>query len=180
MTLFDNDIVYLSSAVVCAAIGAMTDVRSRRIPNLLTGPALLVGFGLHAALGGWRGLEHSFFAALVAGGIFLVLFITGGMGGGDVKLIAAVGALVGLTHVAYVLIFTGLAGGVMALALVARRRRFRQTFSNVGALVVHHRLHGLEPHPDINVSNETALRLPYALAIAAGVLITVSLVVLQR
>ena len=180
MTLFDKDLVYLSSAVLCAGIAAVTDVQSRRIPNLLTGPALLIGFGLHAALGGWRGLEHSFVAALIAGGIFFVLFLTGGMGGGDVKLIAAVGALAGLTHVAYALIFTGLAGGVMALALVARRRRFRQTFSNVESLVIHHRLHGLEPHPQINVGNEAALRLPYALAIAAGAAITLSLAVLQR
>lgn len=161
-------------------MGAVTDVKSRRVPNLLTGPAILAGLALHSALDGWRGLEHSFLGALICGGIFFVLFLTGGMGGGDVKLIAAVGALAGLSHIVYVLIFTGLAGGVMALALVARRRRFRETLTNVGALVTHHRIHGLEPHPEINVTNAAALRLPYALAIAAGTAITLCLAATQR
>ena len=180
MTDFDRSLVYLSSAVACALVGAVTDVKSRRVPNLLTAPAIVAGLALHSALDGWRGLEYSLFAGLICGGIFFVLFLTGGMGGGDVKLIAAVGCLAGIAHIQFILIFTGLAGGVMALVLIAKRRRFRETFTNVGSLVIHHRIHGLEPHPQINVMNDSALRLPYALAIAAGTAITLCLVIVQR
>lgn len=180
MSELEKSLVYLSCAVACSLVGAVTDVRSRRVPNLLTGPSLLAGLGLHAALGGWHGVLQSFLGALICGGLFLILFLTGGMGGGDVKLIAAVGALAGLSHIFLILVLTGLSGGVMALVLVARKRRFRATFSNVGTLMVHHREHGLEPHPDLNVLNESALRLPYALAIASGTVLTLCLATFQR
>ena len=54
MTSFHPDFVYAAVAVLCALVGAAYDVRSRRVPNFLTGPAFLFGLALHASLGGWR------------------------------------------------------------------------------------------------------------------------------
>jgi prepilin peptidase CpaA len=167
-----KEIVYPAAAALVAFAGAVTDLRSRRIPNLLTGPAILFGLMLHLALDGWHGLLYSLLAGLICGGIFVVFFLAGGMGAGDVKLITAIGCLAGLTNSPSVLVFTAIAGGVMGVAFALSRGQLKQTLFNVAALANHHRDAGLTPHPDLNVTNTSTLRLPYGLAIAAGCAVT--------
>jgi prepilin peptidase CpaA len=84
----------------------------------------------------------------------------------------AVGCIAGLSHVAYLLVLTALSGGVMAVVVALARGRLQQTIMNVGELAAHHSQAGLQPHPDLNLSNAQTLRLPYALAIAGGSLLT--------
>lgn len=172
MTHIQSDLTYPATAVACALVGSVFDVKSRRIPNFITFPAMLAGLSLHLALGGWRQLLSSLAAGLICGVIFLVFYIAGGMGAGDVKLITAVGCIAGLPHVAYLLVLTALCGGAMALVLALARGRLQQTIFNVGAIASHHSQEGLQPHPDLNLSNLDTLRLPYALAIAGGSLLT--------
>jgi prepilin peptidase CpaA len=111
-------------------------------------------------------------AGVICGLVFLVFYVAGGMGAGDVKLIMAVGCIAGLSHVAYLLVLTALSGGVMALVLALACGRLQQTIMNVGELATHHSHEGLQPHPDLNLGNAATLRLPYALAIAGGSLLT--------
>ena len=92
------------------------------------------------------------------------------MGAGDVKLIVAAGCLVGLSHSAYLLILTSLAGGVMGIGLALMRGQLKSTLFNVTTLATHHKHQGLTPHPDLNVRNAATLRLPYGLAIASRLL----------
>lgn len=162
------EIVYAACCLLCALIGAVYDVISRRIPNAFTLPAILFGLLLHYSLGGWRQLGSAAAGGLLCGLIFLLLHLAGGMGGGDVKLIAAAGSSAGLSLVGPLLIWTSLAGGVMAIGVALYHRRLKQTLLNVRALVVHHGRVGLAPHAEFNLDNAQALRLPYALAIAAG------------
>jgi prepilin peptidase CpaA len=105
---------------------------------------------------------------LIAGGVFAVFYLAGGMGAGDVKLITAVGCFAGLSAVAGILVGTALMGGVFAIALALYRHRLKDTFANMGKLMAHHGAAGLRPHPDLNIGNPGTLRLPYGLAIAAG------------
>jgi prepilin peptidase CpaA len=72
------------------------DVAIRRIPNAFTLPAIVFGLLLHFSLGGWRQLGTAAASGLVCGLIFLLFHLAGGMGGGDVKLITAVGCNAGL------------------------------------------------------------------------------------
>ena len=167
-------------SVGVALIGAVTDVRSRLIPNRLTGPASVAGLLLHLACGGWSECGWSMLALLVCGGVFLVFHLAGGMGAGDVKLIAAEGCLLGITNVGSLLVYTALCGGILGLFAAASRGKLRETLANVLVLTSHHAQHGLSPHPDLNVGNDTKLRLPYALAIAAGVFLTVVLSAISR
>jgi prepilin peptidase CpaA len=134
---------------------------------------------LHASFGGWRDLGSAALATLISGFVFMIFYLAGGMGAGDVKLIAAVACIAGLPRVGPLLILTALTGGVMAITLVIARQRFKQTVSNVGELAMHHRTMGLEPHPELNVSNTNTLRLPYAVAIAAGSALTLCLLVVK-
>jgi prepilin peptidase CpaA len=156
------------------------DVISRRIPNAFTLPAILFGLLLHYSLGGWRQLGSAAAGGLVCGLIFLLFHLAGGMGGGDVKLIAAAGCSAGLSLIGPLLILTSLAGGVMAIGLALYHRRLKQTLLNVRALVVHHGRAGLAPHADFNLDNAQALRLPYALAIAAGSGLSLCRLMVQR
>ncbi|MHB1699041.1 MAG: A24 family peptidase [Acidobacteriaceae bacterium] len=167
--------IYLAAALICAATASVHDLRSRRIPNLLTGPAILFGLLLHLILGGPAQMGLSALAGVVAGGIFFLFFMAGGMGAGDVKLMAAVGCLAGTEYIQDILIATVILGACMGLGLAVYRGRFRQTFMNVMTLVQHHSAAGLAEHPDINVRNASTLRLPYALPIALGCLLTLFL-----
>jgi prepilin peptidase CpaA len=89
--------VHLLYAMVLIAslVAAVTDVRRGLIPNWLTLPLLLVAPLLHALRAGWAGVVLSVLGLLICGSIPLLFHRLGAMGGGDVKLFAALGALVG-------------------------------------------------------------------------------------
>jgi prepilin peptidase CpaA len=173
-------VIYAACGLLCALAGAVYDVVSRRIPNGLTLPAMLFGLVVHASLGGWRGLGSAVAGGLLCGLIFLLFYIAGGMGGGDVKLVTAMGCHVGLSLTGTLLIATSLAGGLMAILGALEQRKLKQTVRNVGALAAHHATAGLSPHPDLHLGNQQSLRLPYAVAIAAGSAATLVRVVMQR
>src|SRR5438046_2379916 len=106
-----NQVVVL----VLAGLACVTDLRTRRIPNLLTfgGAALAVPYWL--AVSGPAGLITSVGGWLTGCALFFPLFALGGMGAGDVKLAACLGAWIGPTSSLYIALYSALAGGVMAL-----------------------------------------------------------------
>jgi prepilin peptidase CpaA len=173
MNAIPQQMMFGGGALLCAGIGSIHDLRERRIPNLLTGPAILAGLTLHTIYGGWSGLGDSALAGLIAGAVFLVFFLAGGMGAGDVKLMAVVGCFAGLSSVFTLVLSTAIAGAVLALAVAIRNGRLRETLHNTGLLLAHHGREGLKSHPDLNLSSPRAVRLPFALPIAAGCLFTV-------
>jgi prepilin peptidase CpaA len=175
-----TECVFAASSLLCAGIGAVYDVRSRRIPNFITLPAIVSGLLLHAVCGGWWQLVTAAAGGLICGVVFFAFYLAGGMGAGDVKLITAAGCIAGLPLIGHLLILTALAGGVMAIGLALYRRQLVETCRNMHALVVHHQIMGLTPHPQFNIGNDRALRLPYALAIATGSGLSLCLVVMQR
>jgi prepilin peptidase CpaA len=177
--VFEVDATCVGLSLVCAGVGAFCDIRTRRIPNWLTGPSILAGLILHRVLGGWYSMAMAALAGVLAGGVFLVFYLAGGMGAGDVKLMTAVGCLAGLGFVAEILIATALMGGVFAVILALSRHRLKETLSNIGVLVVHHGTSGLRPHSELNVTNAEKLRLPYGIAIAAGTGISFCTVLLR-
>lgn len=114
------------SLALLAALGAVlaaasiTDARSYRIPNVLTYPAMLAFLAFHGVMGSLAGLWFSLAGLLVGGACLLPLFLTGHMGAGDVKLLAVVGAALGVTPLLTVLLAASLAGGVQALWVTYR------------------------------------------------------------
>ncbi len=173
MNAFQQQTIFVAGALLCAAVSAVPDVRRRRIPNIVTAPAIFAGLALHAALGGWSGLGNSALAGLIAGVIFLAFWLAGGLGAGDVKLMVAVGCFSGLSPLPLLLISILLAGAVFALAVSVVHGRLRVTLRNVVELLLHHRRAGLKPHPDLNLKNAQTLRLPFALPAAAGCLFAI-------
>ncbi len=158
----------LDGAVLAALLGACFDVTSARIPNRLTYPAILMALLVRLGFLGWHGLVEGLLGVILCGGAFFLLFMIHAMGGGDVKLMAAVGAWVGYRNAGLALIVCALAGGLIALGYVVVLKRYRTTFSNIGALIRFHARSGLRVHPALNLSNAKAVRIPYGVAIAAG------------
>jgi prepilin peptidase CpaA len=172
MNISHIELTSMAGALLCAGIASIHDLRDRKIPNLLSGPAIVAGMTFHAVSGGWGGLEDSALAGMIAGVLSLLFWIAGGMGAGDVKLMAAIGCLTGLEPLGTVLISTAIVGGMFAITLSVYHGRLRETVHNVVVLMAHHRSRGLEPHPDLNVKSSDSLSMPFALPIAAGCLVT--------
>jgi len=103
MAIFQPELTYPATATACAVVGAVWDVKTRRIPNFLTLPAFVLGLLLHLVIGGWKQMLYALFAGFVCGVIFLIFYIAGGMGAGDVKLMTAVGCIAGGAHGVYFL-----------------------------------------------------------------------------
>jgi prepilin peptidase CpaA len=157
---------------VVLAVATFTDLRSRRIPNWLVIPFLIVGIGVSVWLHGWPGIAHSLAGFGLGALIFGVFFVMGGMGMGDVKLCAAIGAWVGPSQLMIALVITGLVGGVMAVGWAAFRGFLGQMFEGSGDLILGLKERGLRPHADLVLSNPKARKMPYAPAIAIGTLMS--------
>jgi len=100
----------------------VTDLRSRTIPNWLSAAALLAGLSARTYLYGWSGATDSLLGVVIGFAVFLVFYLLGGMGGGDVKLMAAFGAILGREQILTAAVWTALMGGLMALAYLAFKK----------------------------------------------------------
>ena len=112
-------IVVAAAAITAAAI----DLRTRRVPNVLTASIALVGLGIAAAGLGRVGLWLSCAGCLVGLGVMLPGYLIGAMGGGDVKLLAAVGTLLGPGATLRAFVASAIAGGLIAVVVAWRRGR---------------------------------------------------------
>jgi len=174
------DRYFLIFATAVAMVGAIFDARSRRIPNQFTLAALAAGLVIRGAFEGLMGLESAIWGALLPSGILFLFFLAGGMGGGDVKLMAAVGAWVGIKYVTPVLLGAGLAGGILAIAYMVADGTVTRTIRNTVILVRHHLTLGLQPHSQIHVQNSSTTRVPFGIAIAMGTLFCAGSALLRR
>jgi prepilin peptidase CpaA len=158
----------LVTAIVAVGMGAaaVIDLRTRRIPNILTATLAAVGLGLAAAGFGHVGLGASLLGCLLGLAFMMPGHIFGATGAGDVKLLAAAGALLGPTDTIYAFLYTAIAGGVLAVAVAVARRRFTHTLASASALAS-----GSEQARIEIDSPSSDNRFAYAPAIAIGVVL---------
>jgi prepilin peptidase CpaA len=156
--------------VACVAVGF--DVRTRRIPNLLTFGAAAVALLFALTTGGPAAATTAALAWFLGAALFFPFFALGGMGAGDVKLLAALAAWLGPADTVYLAIFASIAGGAVAVVLSVGRGYMRQAFSNIWLMLMHWRLVGFRPVPGLTLRDTKAPRLAYAIPIAIGALCT--------
>jgi prepilin peptidase CpaA len=158
--------------VIVALAATVTDLRSRRIPNLLVLPFLLLGVAVSAVMNGRTGLVHSALGIVMAVVVMGAFYALGGMGLGDVKLCAAIGAWIGPAQLYVALVATGLAGGAMALCWALAGGFLSETLRSTAGLIFGLGRNGLRPHESLVLSNPKTRKMPYAPAIAIGTIIS--------
>ena len=154
------------------AVAAIYDVRWRRIPNWLVLSGPLAGFTLNPLLYGWAGLKLSLLGFGLAMLVYFPLYVVHGMGAGDVKLMAAVGAIAGPAAWFNILLLTALLGAAIAFVLLLLRGRLRSTLWNVG-YILSELMRFRAPYlrrEELDVNHPTAVTLPHGATIALGCL----------
>jgi prepilin peptidase CpaA len=155
----------LGLAVALAVIAGYTDWRSRRIPNWLTIPALVIGIAANTAAGGWSGLKTSLLGAALGLLLLLPFVLLRSLGAGDWKLAGALGAIVGPAVLANLLMLSVFVAGIMALGLVIYKRRVMETLRNIGRMLAAMFTFHM-PSAEVSLDNPQALKVPYGVALA--------------
>jgi prepilin peptidase CpaA len=132
--------------VIVGLAAVLEDLTRRRISNWTSGGALIAGLIVHFAQKGWPGVLHSLFGAAIGFGVFLIFYLLGGMGGGDIKLMAGFGALLGDSQIVPAALWAAMTGGLMAVVYLAVRAVARRA----------------------GTAGKAAESIPYAPAITAG------------
>ncbi|MBN2373065.1 prepilin peptidase [bacterium] len=167
-----TEIIPIVFLMVVLFIAVITDLRRHRIPNLLTLTAAAAGICYHTVVNGWDGFLFSVGGMLLGAALLIVFYILSGMGAGDVKLMGAVGSLLGPKGVFAAFIFTAIAGGIYAIALMIFSGMLSDAAKRYWMMLKTYILTGM-----INYINPDKGRkkpvLCYGVAIAAGTMISV-------
>ena len=153
-----------------ALIAGITDWRSRRIPNWLTVPALVIGVAVNAWLRGWAGARDSLFGAGLGLLLLLPFVLLRSLGAGDWKLVGALGAFFGPSNLIAVLFATALVAGLMALLLVIWKGRLLQTLKNIGRLLAALFSFHL-PGQELTLDDPQSAKVPFGVAVAIVVIV---------
>jgi prepilin peptidase CpaA len=163
---------YLVPPFLLACWMAWGDARTRRIPNYLTLLAALSGLGFQFGAHGWPGLGQGLLGLCVGFSLLIGFFLKGGMGAGDVKALAALGAWLGPLATLYLFMYMGLSGVPLIILFLWRRGELAAKAREWWTLVVNRLLlrshqSPSSPAPAPNKSEG----LPYAVALALGMLL---------
>lgn len=166
------DPIIFATVALSLAVATVIDLRSQRIPNVLTVPTALAALAYHLLIQGPGGLWVSLAGLGLGLGLMLAPFLFRVMGGGDVKLMAAVGAWVGPQVVLVAFLLTSLAGGLYALAVLAgRSEALRGTLARLRPALYATCATGefhFQPAPTSSADSVGLPKLCYGLAIAVG------------
>lgn len=154
-------------------VAAATDIRSRNIPNWLTLGGIAAGFVLNGYSGGFDGLKFAGIGFGVACLFFLPIFFMRFMGGGDVKLMGAVGTLGGYENLIAIFIIDAILGGIVALVAVLLRGRLKKTARNIWRMIAS-MVKGKAPYQEseeLEAGSEKSMGMPRAVTIALATLV---------
>ena len=165
--------IFPTAAVLLVGLAAcVLDLRSRRIPNALTFGAAAAALVFHTVTAGVSGLQTAAFGWIVGTALFLPFFLLGGMGGGDVKLLAALGAWLGPREAMWLAIYGSIAGGVLAIGYSLARGYLGTALSNIAALLRYWSVVGPRPMPTLTLEGGNAPRLAFAVPMLVGLMVT--------
>jgi len=161
-----SDLTILAASIFFLLI-CITDTLYSRIPNLASAALLLAGFALHGYAAGASGLLFSFLGLSTGFALLFVPYLMGGTGAGDVKALAALGAVLGSGAVFQVFLYTAVIGGVLAIFHYALnhdlKKKCSEWSSAMKAFAYSRNAASIKP-----TGNREQLRFPYAAAIAFG------------
>ncbi|MGD9384470.1 MAG: A24 family peptidase, partial [Desulfobacterales bacterium] len=123
----------MSSTLIVAAV---IDIRVQKIPNLITFPTMVLGLVYYGVTNGLEGLLFSFGGLVLGIVVFLILYLMGGMGAGDVKLMGAVGAIVGSKGILLTALFSAILGGIYALIILFFNIEYLKDLMNRSSITI--------------------------------------------
>jgi prepilin peptidase CpaA len=144
----------------------ITDIRSRKILNVVTLPVILFGLSYFTIIDGWEGFLFSGKGFLVGFALLLIPYLMGGMGAGDVKLMAAIGAMKGSIFILNAFVYIALIGGVIALFLIMKKNGFWFSIKTFVFTIIFMR--GSLGSILISRDKESSILFPYGIAIVTG------------
>lgn len=158
--------------IIVVIIAGITDFFKRKVYNWLTIPAIFIGLIVNFLLNSFSGLLNSFIGLLIGFVVFLLLGLLGGMGGGDIKLMAAVGALGGWQFLPVAIYCIAISGGIIALIYSLKYGTLITTLKKLWRFLVGFVMKGMDPIGELKPT-EKSLYIPYGLAISIGVIIAI-------
>lgn len=158
-----KEVVLALILIVCA----WTDFKYRKIYNCVIGPGLLIAIVLSVVSSGWSGLGNSILGFITGLLLLIIPFLLGGMGAGDVKLLAMVGTFNGPVFAFYAFIATAFAGGLMAIVILLLNKEFSRVGYNLSSSFFLVFCGGIR---STSYQLQSATTLPYGIAIALGTL----------
>ena len=161
--------IHLIVPLVLACWMAWGDVRKRRIPNYLTLGTAVAGLGYQFGVYGWPGLVQGFLGLALGFGLLIGFYMKGGMGAGDVKALAALGAWLGPVSTLYLFIYMGLAGVPLIFFFLWRRGEIQAKFREWRSAISNWALLYRQSTAAADAATPaSADGLPYAVALALG------------
>lgn len=157
-----SNVLLISLLCICVA----TDIWKRKIYNAVLLPILCAAIVLQIETSGLPGLEKSLIGMAGGLGILLIPFLFGGMGAGDVKFLAVIGAIKGMTFVFMSALYMALAGGIMALLVILFHKGMKKRLQQL-VYFIHGLLNGIRL-PIFHDEEALKTTFPYGIAIAAG------------
>ena len=165
-TAVSLEVAASTGALGLACWAGWLDWRSRRIPNWLTVPALLVGLTVNTVGWGWPGAKAALEGAGLALGALLPFVLARGLGAGDWKLMGSLGAFLGPQRIIVVLLGTVLIAGILSLIELVRKKRVQETLMNVWILIVAFSTFRLSSAQGLTLDNPALLKVPFGVAAA--------------
>jgi prepilin peptidase CpaA len=164
----------LATVVVFVALCVISDVRMRRIPNAISLPAMVLGITLNTARMGTTGLLDSLTGLGVAIGVLLWPFAMGGIGGGDVKMMGAIGALLGPRITLMGLGVGVILGGAIMLCHLARQGRLREKVMGTATMFQAAAMTRSLAPLRVSAAAPGAIALPYSVPLGLGTLAAIA------
>jgi prepilin peptidase CpaA len=154
----------------CSVVAVFTDVAYQKIYNWLTLPVAIAGLAFNFAFLGLPGLISAIKGLGVGFSFLFIFYLLGGIGGGDVKLLAAIGAVGGYPYIFQVIVLMALVGGLLAIALSLTNQSLRIAFKRLFQLLLQLVTPGLvvESKEFGGVDKKNLKVIPYGVAIGLG------------
>ncbi|MGE5423375.1 MAG: prepilin peptidase [Ignavibacteriales bacterium] len=163
--------------VIILGLSVYYDVKEQKIKNIVTMPGALLGLILNGTENGWNGLCFSFWGWVVPTLVLMILYYIHVMGAGDIKLYAAIGAIMGLEFAAWSFVFSVFAAGPAALFLLVKRGLFKEKMGRVfdyfKYLIM---FRDIQPY---SAKDDKSSKFIFSTAIAAGTLIQLGITILR-
>ncbi|MDA7977305.1 MAG: prepilin peptidase [Pirellulales bacterium] len=169
--LIDNWPIWVVTVVLVVA--AVIDGWKLKVPNWVTFPFIISGWIYMGVADGWSGFGYSLLGTTVGLGLLLPLYAIGGMGAGDVKLLAGVGAWVGSMITLWAFCLSAVFGGIIALAMIVYRKSWNKHKNNM-LMILNEVATVRDPNALAAIAAErksSMLLLPYGIPIAIGTIV---------